>query len=99
MKPIILSIKIKKDRAALAQTRRKKPYIVDEIEEQLKELEFVRNPRLLLNPKDYKRSDLVETIWVYYPWKNVLVHCLNEKDFKYLRTSRNQNLITKDEQN
>lgn len=98
MKPIILSIKSKKNTAILIQIRRKKPYVVDEIEEQLKELEFVRNPRLLLNPQDCKRSDLVETIWVYYPWRNTLVHCLNEKDFKYLRTSRNQNLITKDEQ-
>ncbi len=98
MKPIILNSRSKKDRADLALIRRRRPYVVDEIEEQLKELEFVKNPKLLLDPSKLNLNRKVEIIWVYYPWKNTLVHCLNKKDFKYLRTSRNQDLITKDEQ-
>ena len=97
MKPIILNLKNQKS-SKLFQKLKKKTFLVDEIEEQLKEFEFVRNPKLLLTPQNYKRPDSVKTIWIYYPWKNTLVHCLNEKDFKYLRTSRNQNLITKEEQ-
>ncbi len=36
--------------------------------------------------------------WVYFPWKNQLVHVLTQHDFEDLRTIRNRDLITKDEQ-
>ena len=36
--------------------------------------------------------------WVYFPWKNQLVHILAQKDFEDLRTIRNRELITQDEQ-
>lgn len=36
--------------------------------------------------------------WVYYPWKRQLVHVLAQKDFEDLRTIRNRDLITYDEQ-
>lgn len=98
MKPVILDVANKKDRVILAKIKRRKPYIVDEIKEQVKELELLKNPKLLLNPESLDLNKKYETIWVYYPWRNTIVHCLNEKDFKHLRTSRNQNLITKDEQ-
>lgn len=98
MKPIILSIRNKKDRVVMAQIKRRRPYIVDEIREQIKELEIVKNPKLLLGLGKFDLGEKYKTVWIYYPWKNVLVHCLNEKDFEYLRTSRNQNLITKEEQ-
>src|SRR3989338_9709688 len=99
MKPIVLDIKSKKDRATLAQIRRKRPYTVDDIVGQVKELELVKNPNLLLNPEKLDLNKKYETVWVYYSWRNTIVHCLNKQDFKYLRTSRNQDLITKDEQN
>lgn len=99
MKPIILDIKNKKDRAVLAEIKRRKPQIVDEIIEQERELELVKNPKLLLGLGKVNLSKNYRTVWVYYPWKNVLVHCLNKKDFQYLRISRNQNLINKEEQN
>ncbi|MEK7705407.1 MAG: Rv1355c family protein [Myxococcota bacterium] len=37
-------------------------------------------------------------VWVYYPWSCRLVHLLAEADFRELRTSRNRNLITAEEQ-
>lgn len=36
--------------------------------------------------------------WVYYPWRNTLVHSLSKDDFIRVRTSRNQHKITQDEQ-
>jgi hypothetical protein len=36
--------------------------------------------------------------WAYYPWLGALVHVLPEADFELVRTARNQNLITRDEQ-
>lgn len=36
--------------------------------------------------------------WVYYPWKRELVHILKQEDFEALRTIRNRDLITTQEQ-
>jgi molybdopterin/thiamine biosynthesis adenylyltransferase len=36
--------------------------------------------------------------WVYYPWSNSVVHTLSPNDFITVRTNRNQNKITKQEQ-
>ncbi|HUC87922.1 MAG TPA: ThiF family adenylyltransferase [Candidatus Binatia bacterium] len=36
--------------------------------------------------------------WVYYSWLNRLVHMPSKKELRALRTSRNRNLITADEQ-
>lgn len=36
--------------------------------------------------------------WVFYPWLTKIVHILDEDPFLLVRTSRNQNLITKEEQ-
>ena len=36
--------------------------------------------------------------WVYFPWSGVLLHCLPEDELFELRTNRNQNLISKQEQ-
>lgn len=76
----------------------KRIFIVDEITEQIRELELVKNPKLLVTPDKIDFNKKINTVWVYYPWKNTLVHCLNENDFHGLRTSRNKNIITRDEQ-
>ncbi len=36
--------------------------------------------------------------WVFYPWSNQLVHVLSKEDFETLRTIRNRDLITAEEQ-
>jgi len=36
--------------------------------------------------------------WVYFPWRKILIHMLNEKDYFILRTNRNRELITLKEQ-
>lgn len=37
-------------------------------------------------------------VWVYYPWKKTLVHLLDRDEFVFLRTNRNRNKITEEEQ-
>lgn len=85
--------------------------IVETIENSLKELFFIRNPQFKKEMpearqpldeflKDNNPSIIsgCKTVWVFYPWLNKIVHCLNEDAFFELRTARNRNLITKEEQ-
>lgn len=44
-----------------------------------------------MDPADYG-------VWVHYPWSRRLVHLLPEAEFRELRTSRNRNKITTEEQ-
>ena len=37
-------------------------------------------------------------VWVYYPWSRRAVHILDEEEFAFLRTNRNHNKITREEQ-
>ncbi len=37
-------------------------------------------------------------VWVFYPWSNRLVHLLDESEFALVRTDRNRNKITREEQ-
>ena len=97
MKPTILNLNNKKDKSLFLKLR-KTAFVVDEIREQIKELELVRNPKLLLTPDKIDLNKEYETVWVYYPWRNALVHCLIQNDFKQLRVSRNKNLILDGEQ-
>jgi molybdopterin/thiamine biosynthesis adenylyltransferase len=84
--------------------------VVDEIAQQLEEIYYIRHPQTMLgnaNPVDVKKytSELIDNInvnefgiWVYYPWNNHIVHFLPEDLHTELRTSRNRNLITVNEQ-
>lgn len=45
--------------------------------------------------KDYGKDG---GAWVYYPWSGVLLHTIGSSELFELRTNRNQNLITKEEQ-
>lgn len=97
IKPTILNLENVEDNKIYNRLK-PKAVIVDEIQEQFKELAVVKNPKLLLNPQPSTPNLRPSTVWIYYPWRNTLVHCLNKKDFKRLRISRNQNIITEDEQ-
>ena len=77
--------------------------VVDEWAEQKKELFLINHPGRLITgvqAGDYldKTDTLKDGVWVYYPWRFSLVHCLPQKDFIKLKTSRNFNLITPVEQ-
>lgn len=79
----------------------------DRMEAQLRELIKSLNPSLkwtedLLQNRISDHlggSELNEYgVWVYYPWSRRLVHLLDEGEFATVRTDRNRNKITKEEQ-
>lgn len=86
-----------------------KPYIriFDEISGQIKELIKSRDPKTKftaekeeLEYQEYIRNVTLDEygVWVYYPWLASVVHLLDEAEFIEVRTNRNKNKITKNEQ-
>jgi len=81
----------------------------DIIADQLAELFEIQNPEQLLDPDFLEkqqsfvarrlgdRADLVGD-WVYLPWNGQLIHMVEQENFERLRSNRNQNLVTADEQ-
>lgn len=81
----------------------------DIYENQLLELFNVINPHLL-HHKDYEKklskflkqrtggTKKLQGNWIYFPWSGNLLHSVNEKEYLLLRTNRNRNLITLEEQ-
>lgn len=78
--------------------------IIEGTDTQLQELLTIADPTSISHATITGENKLKplspgEGLWVYYPWHFALVHIVNEKDFKMMRLSRNEPLITKDEQN
>lgn len=84
--------------------------VIDVYKEQLEDLFLIRNPQYKFN-KDYhgafesfyeehKQGKSADEIgeWVYFPWNKLLVHYLSDELHQEVRTARNKNLITKEEQ-
>lgn len=83
------------------------PIVFDEIYSQLKELVKIQNPSKQISDAEYQQliDDQLKSVhvddfgvWVYYPWSNALVHLLDEEEFVEVRTNRNRNKITREEQ-
>ena len=83
--------------------------VLDSINSQLLELMLCRNPSK--SKTEVLEGRLVESFleekgktiekygnWVYYPWKNQLIHILPEEEFVEVRTNRNKFKITQEEQ-
>ncbi|MGE5786667.1 MAG: ThiF family adenylyltransferase [Myxococcales bacterium] len=84
--------------------------VVDRYPELLQELFLLRNPKYRYD-KNYApalqafraehaqgKDDTLCGEWFYYSWSNTLVHVLADQLHQELRTGRNRNLITRDEQ-
>lgn len=79
---------------------------LDTVPSSLKELFFIRNPRFkktmpeAVEPlaKFLEENKNLETVYIYYPWLNKLIQVVPEEIYFELRTARNKNIITKDEQ-
>lgn len=91
--------------ARVAAFRKKAIRIVDAYEDQLHELYAVRNPILRRDPaqlavqaKKFADRKKSSGSWIYFPWSRELVRVLSRNEFYELRTARNRNLITADEQ-
>ncbi len=83
--------------------------VADDYEEASRELFAIQNPTLvyaagfedtfkahyatLTNGEPWKLGR-----WVYFPWSGTVCHILSEDDYYRVRTARNRNLITEEEQ-
>ena len=81
--------------------------VSDTLASQLKELVRTLHPSVKFVPEELDaaaRAHLGATppdeygVWVHYPWSNRLVHLLDEDEFVLVRTDRNRNKITREEQ-
>lgn len=81
--------------------------VVDNIYSQLQELVKCLYPSKRLKEEEYQElisahiqsQNIYEYgVWVYYPWNNKLVHLLDKEEFIKVRTNRNRNKITNEEQ-
>lgn len=75
----------------------------DRIEDQLDELVGARTPGRVRTQEDTAEllggRELQEYgTWVFYPWSGRLVHVLPREEFRFVRTDRNRNKITREEQ-
>ena len=86
-------------------------HVTDDYEEQLEELFQINNPSKVYTPSFKSefavwRDKVIKEPgnqarlgnWVYFPWNSTLVHILPDADFQRVRTARNRNLITEEEQ-
>lgn len=85
-------------------------HTVDQYELELKELCAIENPSRALSAafeeffKEFLASKLQKAslteqgTWVYFPWLFTLVHLLDDAEYQKVRTARNRNLITEEEQ-
>jgi len=84
--------------------------VIDAYKELLEELFLIRNPQHRFHPnyKEPLEQFLIEHPqgkpleecgnWVYFPWSSLLIHFLPDELHQELRTARNRNIISKDEQ-
>ncbi len=87
--------------------RDRSPQVYDRIRPQIEEWIKVKHPERKFTAAELssgteevlKGKDAEEFgVWVYYPWNHRLVHILPEEMFVEVRTSRNRNKITAEEQ-
>lgn len=103
-KPIV----VEKDKIKDLLESEKQPIFIDAFERQLKELFFIENTKFTGKDKEEtyktekfkkftenKKNDFKH---FYYPWNSHLIKCINKDDYLTLKTNRNQDLITADEQ-
>lgn len=107
-KPIIIDADDNKKQELLNELQSKSEVgVVDTIENQIRELAIVRNPKLKKD-KTYQDDFINEYLsgrsidkvgaWIFYPWNHLLIHLLPESEFFELRTARNKPIISKSTQ-
>ncbi len=79
--------------------------VVEAFENSLRELFFISHPQAQKGTRQAEEeaqkfiaSHQNEDCWIYYPHTHTLVHSVQEESYFTLRTARNRNIITNDEQ-
>ncbi len=84
--------------------------VSDDYEEEQRELFGIKNPSRVYAPgfeevfqEHFRSLSALKPLshhgrWVYFPWRYLATHILSEEEYHLVRTARNQNLITKEEQ-
>ncbi len=86
--------------------------ILDSYDEQFAELQLSLNAHLYMANESIQQNSIKKILnehygnkpawrlgaWVYYPWNQQLLHILDENNFTVLRTIRNRDIITAEEQ-
>jgi nitroreductase len=97
------------DRERLLELLKRTPamQVYDELFSQLRELVRVLNPSIKYSSAELDAAAKAHPgaseganygVWVHYPWSRRLVHLLDEVEFARVRTDRNRNKITSEEQ-
>ncbi|MFF9070179.1 ThiF family adenylyltransferase [Streptomyces sp. NPDC014891] len=107
-RPVLLDASLPADAAALAELRdsHRLRELHDRIEDQIEELLSCLTPHDPFGGRS--RSHAVADVlgsrpdtygrWAWYPWSGRLVHVLPESEFRLVRTDRNRDKITREEQ-
>lgn len=99
-----LTIKTNNDLMQFLSRKKSKLLLVNYLDAQLEELFFIEKPKYKHTPyrkgqlDAYVRNNQKRSVFVYYPWRNSIVQMLNERAYNKLRTARNRNIITAEEQ-
>lgn len=107
-RPIIFNPSNSKDWEKIQELKSSKGiFTIDSIDSQIIDLIKISNPEIHFSKPELEAkvkgffSDQERDFygnWVFYPWKNTLVHILPEQEFAQVRTSRNKYKFTEEEQ-
>lgn len=111
-KPAVLDLSKEEDRKILEGLFAEGAvrHVCDDYDEQLREHYSFLNPQKVFHPdleKDFQahRAGLAAVAplwqhgrWAFLPWRGTLVHILENEAYQQVRTSRNRNLVTAEEQ-
>jgi nitroreductase/molybdopterin/thiamine biosynthesis adenylyltransferase len=108
-RPAFFRLALPDDRVRLDELLKREPRVVvhDALHSQLTELVRSLNPSVKYTKDELDAAATAHLkgtpaaeygVWVYYPWSFRLVHLLDETEFSLVRTDRNRNKITREEQ-
>lgn len=96
-----------RERMAALLEREPRTVVFDQLHSQLTELVRSLNPSVRFTKEELDEAAQAHLkgvpaaeygVWVFYPWSFRLVHLLDEAEFALVRTDRNRNKITREEQ-
>lgn len=97
--PLILHLQKDADLNIYHKLLKSGAVLYDHFYPQLQELYAIRYPKQKLNKEGAQKyaTNYKDQYgdWVYYPWRNTLIHIVSQKDYYELRTARNFPLIDK----